>query len=57
MKKIAKLKVSLPKCKWISTDTEFLAFRYHGLKSMVGIRKGSAFLVLYIDYNRTVYDH
>lgn len=57
--KIAKndINPSIPDCKWISPDTVFFAFRYHGLKSMVGIKKGSTFLILYIDYNYTVYDH
>lgn len=42
---------------WINKDTVFLAFRYHGLKEIVGVRNGSVFHILYIDYNRTVYDH
>lgn len=35
----------------------FLALRYNGKKSIVGVRKGSIFYILYIDYNFTVYPH
>lgn len=56
--KIAKnsIKTRLPP--FIKDDFEyFLAFRFNGLKPMVGYRIKDVFYVLWFDHNLTLYDH
>ena len=36
---------------------DYLAFRYSGLKSMVGYRQKNIFFVLWFDHNFTLYNH
>lgn len=36
---------------------DFIAFRFSGLKSMVGHRKDQLFYVIWLDRNFTLYDH
>jgi len=37
--------------------TDFLAFRYNGMKAMVGYRQKNVFFVLWFDHDFTLYDH
>lgn len=47
---------SIPK--FITEDMEhFLAFRFSGLKPMVGYREKNIFYILWLDNNYTLYDH
>ena len=50
------LKVAVPK--FITDDVEhFLAFRFDGLKPMVGYRQKNVFFVLWFDHDFTLYSH
>jgi hypothetical protein len=58
IEKIARTSIKAPIPRFITDDVDhFLAFRFHGLKSMVGIRSLDVFYVLWFDYNFTLYDH
>jgi len=37
--------------------TDYMVFRYNGLKSMVGYRLKDVFYVLWFDHDQTLYDH
>ena len=41
----------------IPKDATFLAFRFHGLKAMVGYRTGRILQIIWIDRDFTLYDH
>jgi len=50
------LKITVPK--FITDDVEhFLAFRFDGLKPMVGYRQKNVFFVLWFDHDFTLYKH
>ena len=49
------LKASVPK--FITEDVNIIAFRFSGLKSMLGYRDGSVFYIIWLDRNFTLYDH
>ena len=50
------IKAAIPP--FITPDVEyFLAFRFHGKKSMVGYRKNDVFYVLWFDSSFTLYNH
>lgn len=50
------IKGSIPRI--ITEDlTEFLAFRFDGMKPMVGYREKNIFYVLWFDHDFTLYDH
>ncbi|USH02119.1 hypothetical protein K6Q96_14810 [Grimontia kaedaensis] len=56
--KIARVAIKAPIPKFITPDVEhFLAFRYHGLKPMVGYRKNDIFYVLWFDNCFSLYKH
>jgi len=41
----------------VTPDVQFHALRYFDNKPIVGYRTGVIFHIVYIDYNRTLYDH
>ena len=41
----------------ITKDQEFIAIRFHQLKPVVGYRMERIFHIVWLDYNRTLYDH
>lgn len=41
----------------VTEDTNLIAFRYNGLKPMVGYRDGRIFHVLWLDWDFKLYDH
>lgn len=41
----------------VTPDTDLLAFRFEGLKPMVGYRRDSTFFVLWLDRDFTLYPH
>lgn len=49
------IKASIPT--HITPDVKFLAFRFSGMKAMVGYREGYIFHVIWLDRNYTLYDH
>ena len=56
--KIAKSAINAPTPKFITEDMEsYLAFRYFGLRPMVGYRQRDIFYVLWFDSNFTLYNH
>ncbi|HFG1962959.1 hypothetical protein [Vibrio cholerae] len=56
--KIAKSAIKAPIPQFITPDVDhFLAFRYHGLKPMVGYRKNDIFYVLWFDNCFSLYNH
>ena len=53
---ISSIKASIPK--YITEDQRnLLAFRFNGMKPMVGYRINNIFYVLWFDHNFSVYDH
>lgn len=52
----ASIKTGIPP--FITDDVDhFLAFRFHGMKPMVGYRLNDIFYVLWFDHNYTLYGH
>lgn len=49
------VKVAIPSV--ITPDVTLIAFRYNGLKPMIGFKRLSTFHVIWIDPKRSVYDH
>lgn len=41
----------------LTSDTYLLAFRFSGMKSMVGYKDGAIFHIIAFDRNFTLYDH
>lgn len=53
---VSSIKIAVPK--FITEEQDSLiAFRFNGLKPMVGYRSKNIFYVLWFDHNFTVYDH
>lgn len=53
---VSSIKTAVPK--FITEDQEnLIAFRFSGLKPMVGYRSKNIFFVLWFDHDFTVYDH
>lgn len=56
--KIDKASIKAPMPPFITEDMDsFLAFRFQGLRPMVGYRKQNIFFVLWFDKDFTLYDH
>ncbi len=56
--KIAVGAVKSPKPIFVTPDeTNYIAFRYHDRKAMVGLRERDVFYVLWFDCDFTLYDH
>jgi hypothetical protein len=55
--KIARDAIKEPIPKFITEDVNFIAFRFSGMKPMVGYRDGAIFYVIWLDRNFTLYDH
>nr|WP_314546724.1 hypothetical protein [uncultured Massilia sp.] len=56
--KIAKTSIRAPIPRFISDEFDhFLAFRFNGLRPMVGYRVRDVFYVLWFDSNFSLYDH
>ncbi|HLO83890.1 MAG TPA: hypothetical protein VK203_02590 [Nostocaceae cyanobacterium] len=55
--KIARDAIKAPIPKFITEDVTFIAFRFSGMKPMVGYRDGAIFYVIWLDRNFTLYDH
>jgi hypothetical protein len=56
--KISKSSIKAPIPRFITEDVDdFLVFRYHGLRPMVGYRQKDVFYVLWFDHNFSLYDH
>ena len=53
--KIAKVNVAIPDS--VPADASMIAFRFDGMKAMVGYRDRNIFHVLWLDRDFTVYDH
>ncbi|KYC42342.1 hypothetical protein WA1_20445 [Scytonema hofmannii PCC 7110] len=49
------LKVPIPR--FITEDVNLIAFRFSGMKPMVGYRDGCVFYIIWLDKNFTLYDH
>lgn len=41
----------------IGSDVTFMAFRFHGLKPMIGFRRGSVFFIVWLDLDFSAYSH
>ncbi|HLP89845.1 MAG TPA: hypothetical protein VK184_14810 [Nostocaceae cyanobacterium] len=55
--KIARDAIKAPIPKFITEDVTFIAFRFSGMKPMVGYRDSAIFYVIWLDRNFTLYDH
>lgn len=56
--KIDKSSIKAPMPPFITEDMDhFLAFRFHGMKPMVGYRKQNIFFILWFDKDFTLYNH
>lgn len=56
--KISKSSIKAPIPTFITDDVDhFLAFRFSGMKPMVGYRNKNVFFVLWFDHDFTLYDH
>lgn len=55
--KIARDAIRAPIPAAITPDVTLIAFRFSGLKSMVGFRSERIFHIVWIDHDRTVYKH
>lgn len=55
--KISRDAIKAPIPKFITEDVNFIAFRFSGMKAMVGYRDGAIFYVIWLDRNFTLYDH
>jgi len=55
--KISQDAIREPIPKHITADVSFLAFRFSGMKPMVGYRSGRIFYVVWLDRDFTLYDH
>jgi hypothetical protein len=55
--KISRNAIKAPIPKFITEDVNFIAFRFSGIKAMVGYRDGAIFYVIWLDRNFTLYDH
>jgi len=56
--KIAVTNINTSVPRFITEDqTNLIAFRYNGLKAMVGYRSKNVFYALWFDHNFSVYDH
>lgn len=56
--KIAKSSIKAPIPAFIKDDVDhFLAFRFNGMRPMVGFRQRDIFYVLWFDHNFTLYPH
>lgn len=56
--KIPKSQINVAIPEFITEDlSEFLVFRYHGMKPMVGYRQRDVFFVLWFDHNFSLYPH
>lgn len=56
--KIARGSIKAPIPVFIKEDVDhFLAFRFNGMKPMVGFRVRDIFYVLWFDHNYSLYDH
>jgi hypothetical protein len=49
------IKASIPE--HITEDVSLLAFRFNGMKPMVGYRADKLFYILWLDYNFSLYPH
>ena len=49
--------IKAPKPAVITPDVTLIAFRYSGLKPMVGFRKDRIFYIVWLDKNFKLYDH
>jgi len=55
--KISRDAIKAPIPNFITEDVNFIAFRFSGMKPMVGYRDGTIFYVIWLDRNFTLYDH
>ncbi|TAF08650.1 MAG: hypothetical protein EAZ77_06805 [Nostocales cyanobacterium] len=55
--KISRDAIKAPIPNFITEDVNFIAFRFSGMKPMVGYRDGAIFYVIWLDRNFTLYDH
>lgn len=55
--KLPQQQVRVRKPSNLSPDTRLVAFRFNGLKAMVGHREGATYHILGLDYNRKMYKH
>ncbi len=55
--KITRGQIKAPFPNAVTEDVTLLAFRYAGMKPMVGYKDGRTFHVLWLDWNFTLYDH
>ncbi|AFZ25613.1 hypothetical protein Cylst_3466 [Cylindrospermum stagnale PCC 7417] len=55
--KIARDAIKSPIPKFITEDVNIIAFRFSGMKPMVGYRDRAIFYVIWLDRDFTLYDH
>lgn len=55
--KITRKPIKEPIPSFITEDVNIIAFRFSGMKPMVGYRDGSIFYVIWLDRDFTLYDH
>jgi hypothetical protein len=55
--KIARDAIRRPIPPGVTEDVTFLAFRFHGMKPMVGYRVNEMFHIIWFDRDFTLYDH
>lgn len=55
--KITRDAIKAPMPRQITPDVNFIAFRFNGLKPMVGFRRDRIFFVIWLDHNFKLYNH
>lgn len=55
--KIRRNDIKAPLPRQITPDVNFIAFRFNGLKPMVGFRRDRIFFVVWLDHNFKLYNH
>ncbi|MDR5616832.1 hypothetical protein [Arsenophonus sp.] len=55
--KISREAIKAPIPRHITEDVDFLAFRFHEMKPMVGYRRDSTFFIVWLDRDFTLYKH
>lgn len=57
LEQISPAAIKAPMPNVLSDGTDLIAFRYHGMRPMVGFRQRDVFYILWFDHNFTLYKH
>lgn len=55
--KISRDSIRVPAPAHVTPDVDLIAFRFSGMKPMVGYRREATFFILWLDRDFTLYDH